>query len=33
MRISCLFLEGNKKINRVRTRYGLELLDESSMVL
>ncbi|CAF0859048.1 unnamed protein product [Adineta steineri] len=25
--------EGNKKINRVRTRYGFEPLDESSMVL
>jgi hypothetical protein len=27
------FLEGNKKINRVRTRYGFDPLDESSMVL
>jgi len=25
--------EGNKKINRVRTRYGFEPLDESSLVL
>ena len=26
-------LEGNKTINRVRTRYGFEPLDESSLVL
>lgn len=33
-RIYLFFLtEGNKKINRVRTRYGFEPLDESSMVL
>ncbi len=28
-----IFLEGNKKINRVRNRYGFESLDESSLVL
>jgi len=28
-----LFLEGNKKINRVRTRYGFKPLDESSLIL
>jgi len=27
------FIEGNKKINRVRTRYGFQPLDESSLVL
>ena len=28
-----MFLEGNKKINRIRKYYGFDELDESSLVL